>query len=71
MKRIIKERLPIRRRKVSKAEALDFYQNDPYKQEIISELGDASYLFMTRGISPTCAGGRTCRIPGLSRLLSS
>ena len=35
IKKIIKEKLPIRRREVPKAEALDFYKDEPYKLEMI------------------------------------
>ncbi len=57
MKRIIKEKLPIRRKEVSRAEALAFYKNDPYKQEIISELDEGTISFYTQGdFTDLCRG---------------
>jgi threonyl-tRNA synthetase len=65
MKRIVKAKLPIERREVSKAEALEFYKDEPYKTEMISDLDDGTISFYKQGILPTCAGGRTCRTPVL------
>lgn len=45
MKKIVKAKLPIRRREVSKAEALDFYQKEPYKLEMIQDLEDGQISF--------------------------
>ena len=45
MKKIVKAKLPIRRREVSKAEALDFYKNEPYKLEMIQDLDDGQISF--------------------------
>ena len=57
MKRIVKDKLPIKREEVSKAEALDFYKNDPYKQEIISELDDGTISFYVQGdFTDLCRG---------------
>ncbi len=57
MKRIIKAKLPVRRREVSRAEALAFYQNDPYKQEIISELEEGTISFYEQGdFTDLCRG---------------
>lgn len=47
--KIIKARLPIYRREVSKAEALEFYKDEPYKQEMISELEDGTISFYQQG----------------------
>ena len=57
MKKIIKEKLPIRRRVVSKAEALDFYKNEPYKLEMISDLEDETISFYEQGeFTDLCRG---------------
>ncbi len=45
MKKIIKEKLPVTRREVSKTEALEFYKDEPYKLEMISELDDDTISF--------------------------
>src|SRR6056297_3832403 len=42
MKQIIKEKLPVVREEVSKQRAMEFYANEPYKLEMISELEDGS-----------------------------
>ena len=42
IKKIIKEKLPVKRREVSKAEALEFYRDEPYKLEMISELEEGT-----------------------------
>jgi threonyl-tRNA synthetase len=39
MNRIIKAKIPVERHEISKAEALDFYKEEPYKTEMISESG--------------------------------
>ena len=57
IKKIIKEKLPIRRREVSKAEALDFYKNEPYKVEMISDLEDGTISFYEQGeFTDLCRG---------------
>jgi threonyl-tRNA synthetase len=57
MKKIVKAKLPIRRREVSKAEALTFYRNEPYKQEMISELDDGAISFYEQGdFTDLCRG---------------
>ncbi len=48
MKKIVKAKLPIRRRDVSKAKALDFYQNEPYKLEMIQDLEDGQISFYSQ-----------------------
>jgi len=57
IKKIIKEKLPIRRREVSKAEALDFYKDEPYKVEMISDLEDGTISFYEQGeFTDLCRG---------------
>ena len=57
MKRIIQEKLPVTRRVVTKSEALDFYKDDPYKQEIIQELEEGSISFYSQGaFTDLCRG---------------
>jgi threonyl-tRNA synthetase len=57
MKKIVAAKLPIERKVVSKAEALDFYRNEPYKQELISELDDQTISFYQQGeFTDLCRG---------------
>ena len=57
IKKIIKEKLPIRRREVSKDEALDFYKDEPYKLEMISDLEDGTISFYEQGeFTDLCRG---------------
>lgn len=57
MKKIIKEKLPIRRRVVSKPEAMEFYKDEPYKLEMISELEDGAISFYEQGeFTDLCLG---------------
>jgi threonyl-tRNA synthetase len=57
MKKIIKAKLPIRRREVSKAEALAFYKDEPYKLEMISQLTDGTISFYEQeGFTDLCRG---------------
>jgi len=57
MKKIIKARLPVKRREVSKAEALAFYRDEPYKLEMISELEDGTISFYEQGeFTDLCRG---------------
>ena len=48
MKKIVKAKLPIRRREVSKAEALEFYKDEPYKLEMIQDLEDGQISFYSQ-----------------------
>ena len=48
MKKIVKAKLPIRRREVSKAEALQFYKDEPYKLEMIQDLEDGQISFYSQ-----------------------
>jgi threonyl-tRNA synthetase len=57
IKKIIKEKLPIRRREVSKAEALKFYKDEPYKLEMISDLEEGTISFYEQGeFTDLCRG---------------
>ncbi len=57
MKKIIKAKLPIKRREVSKAEALAFYKDEPYKLEMVSELDDGTISFYEQGeFTDLCRG---------------
>jgi threonyl-tRNA synthetase len=57
IKKIIKEKLSIRRREVSKAEALEFYKDEPYKLEMISDLDDGTISFYEQGeFTDLCRG---------------
>ncbi len=57
MQKIVKEKLPIRRREVSKDEALQFYKDEPYKLEMIRELADGTISFYSQGeFTDLCRG---------------
>ncbi|MDH3828265.1 MAG: threonine--tRNA ligase, partial [Desulfobacterales bacterium] len=57
IKKIIKAKLPIYRKELSKAAALEFYKNEPYKQEMISELEDGTISFYEQGeFTDLCRG---------------
>ena len=57
IKKIIKAKLPIYRREVSKAEALEFYKDEPYKLEMISELEDGTISLYQQGeFTDLCRG---------------
>ena len=57
IKKIIKAKLPIYRREVPKADALEFYKDEPYKQEMISELQDGTISFYQQGeFTDLCRG---------------
>ncbi|MGD9300053.1 MAG: threonine--tRNA ligase, partial [Desulfobacterales bacterium] len=57
IKKIIKEKLPIRRREVPKVEALDFYKDEPYKLEMISDLEEGTISFYEQGeFTDLCRG---------------
>jgi threonyl-tRNA synthetase len=45
MRKIVKAKIPIVRREVSKDEALAFYKDEPYKLEMIQELDDGTISF--------------------------
>ena len=57
MNRIIKEKIPIERQEVSKSEALEFYKDEPYKTEMISDLADGTISFYRQGdFTDLCRG---------------
>jgi threonyl-tRNA synthetase len=57
IQKIIKAKLSIRRREVTKAEALKFYQNEPYKLEMISDLEDGTISLYVQGeFADLCRG---------------
>ncbi|GBC62364.1 threonine--tRNA ligase [Desulfonema ishimotonii] len=57
MKKIVKAKLPIRRKVVSKSEALAFYKDEPYKLEMIEALEDGSISFYEQdGFTDLCRG---------------
>ena len=57
IKKIIKAKLPVKRREVSKAEALEFYKDEPYKVEMISELEEGTISFYEQGeFTDLCRG---------------
>jgi len=57
IKRIIKAKIPFNRKMVSKSEALQFYENEPYKLEMISELEDGTISFYEQGdFTDLCRG---------------
>ncbi|MDX9787395.1 MAG: threonine--tRNA ligase [Desulfobacterales bacterium] len=57
MKKIIQAKLPVTRRVVPKAEAIQFYQNEPYKLELINDLIDGNISFYEQGeFTDLCRG---------------
>lgn len=57
IKKIVKEKLPIRRKEVSKSEALQFYKDEPYKLEMISDLEEGTISFYEQGeFTDLCRG---------------
>jgi threonyl-tRNA synthetase len=57
MKKIVKAKLPVERREVSKSEALSFYQGEPYKLEMIEALPDGTITFYHQGeFTDLCRG---------------
>ncbi|MDM8544456.1 threonine--tRNA ligase [Desulfococcaceae bacterium HSG9] len=57
MRKIAKAKLPFSRRTVSKADALDFYKDEPYKLEMINDLQDGTISFYTQGdFTDLCRG---------------
>jgi len=57
IKKIIKEKLTITRKEVSKTEALEFYKDEPYKLEMISELDEGTISFYEQGeFTDLCRG---------------
>jgi threonyl-tRNA synthetase len=57
MKKIVKEKLDIRIKDVSKKEALKFYKKDPYKTEMIGDVpGDSVKLYCQGELKNLCKG---------------
>ncbi|MCG2759570.1 MAG: threonine--tRNA ligase [Desulfobacteraceae bacterium] len=57
IKRIIKAKIPFKRKMVTKSEALEFYRNEPYKLEMISELEDGTISLYEQGdFTDLCRG---------------
>jgi len=57
MRNIIKQKLPIERKVVTKAEAERFYADEPYKLEMIEELEDVDISFYEQGsFTDLCRG---------------
>ena len=57
MQRIVQAKISFRRKEVSKADALLFYQNEPYKMELISDLADGTISLYEQGdFTDLCRG---------------
>jgi threonyl-tRNA synthetase len=57
IRKIVKEKLRISRKEVSKSEALKFYKDEPYKLEMISELEEGTISFYEQGeFTDLCRG---------------
>ena len=57
MNRIIKAKIPVERHEISKADALEFYKEEPYKTEMISDLADGTISFYKQGeFTDLCRG---------------
>jgi len=57
IKKIIKAKLPVRRREVSKAEAMKFYKDEPYKLEMLADMEDGTISFYEQGeFTDLCRG---------------
>jgi len=57
IEKIVKEKLPFERQLVSKSEAMDFYQNEKYKREMIADLADGTISFYKSGeFTDLCRG---------------
>ncbi|MBR9987521.1 MAG: TGS domain-containing protein, partial [Desulfosarcina sp.] len=57
MNRIIKAKIPVERHEISKADALEFYKEEPYKTEMISDLADGTISFYRQGaFTDLCRG---------------
>ena len=57
IKKLVKEKIPIQRSEVSKAQALAFYKDEPYKLEMISALEDGRIsLYEQGGFTDLCRG---------------
>jgi threonyl-tRNA synthetase len=57
MKKAIKAKIPFKRSVVSKSEAMEFYKDEPYKLEMISELEEGTISFYQHGdFTDLCRG---------------
>jgi len=57
IKKTIKAKMPFERKVVSKSEALEFYKDEPYKLEMISELEEGTISFYEHGdFTDLCRG---------------
>jgi len=57
MRQIIKAKLPIERKVISKSEALELYKDEPYKLELITELSDQAISIYRQGeFTDLCRG---------------
>lgn len=57
IKKLVKEKIPIQRNEVSKADALSFYKDEPYKLEMISALEDGQISLYKQGeFTDLCRG---------------
>lgn len=57
MRKIVKAKIPLERREISKEEALSFYQGEPYKLEMITDLPDGTISFYHQGeFTDLCRG---------------
>jgi len=57
MKKLVKAKIPIKRKSVSKEEALAFYRDEPYKLEMVSGLEDGEISFYEQGeFTDLCRG---------------
>jgi threonyl-tRNA synthetase len=57
MRKIVNEKMPVTRREVSKADALAFYKDEPYKLEMIQDLPDGTISFYSQGeFTDLCRG---------------
>jgi threonyl-tRNA synthetase len=57
IKKIIKAKLPIYRKEVSKDEAMEFYKDEPYKLEMLADMEDGTISFYEQGeFTDLCRG---------------
>ncbi len=57
IQKIIKEKFPFERKEVSKAKAMEFYKDEPYKLELIADLEEGSISFYEDGeFTDLCRG---------------
>ncbi len=57
IKKIIKAKMPIYRKEIPKAEAIEFYKDEPYKQEMLADLEDGTISIYQQGeFTDLCRG---------------